>query len=401
MTPELEGAVMARVAAGRYRTASEVFRAALRLLDKEEPLDAAVLPRREGGETTMSDQAGKSSKQKHAESDVEGFREDLGPFVVAAETTRMPMVFSDATAPDNPIVFVNQAFLDLTGYDEQEVLGQKFDFLFRQGTDPEALTEIRTAFQGGRGLETPVRFRRRDGGTVWVSIFINPVRDGAGRVVQHFSSFADVTTHKREEERLRFLLDELNHRTQNTLATVLAIAGQTLRGMAAERTIEAFEGRILALSKTHALLGSENWDRVGLRDILDQTLGTLGIRARVSIEGNDVPLRPKEALSLTIAFHELATNAMTYGALSTDGGTVDVSWRLEPMPNGDRVRLHWSESGGPPVTPPSSTGFGRRLIEGGLAQDLNGEVRLAFEVTGVTCEIAMPVPKGDRWASHD
>ncbi|MCW6512188.1 HWE histidine kinase domain-containing protein [Lichenifustis flavocetrariae] len=349
----------------------------------------------------MPDQADKSGEQKIAGSDVEGFRETLGPFVVAAETTRMPMVFCNARAPDNPIVFVNQAFLNLTGYDEQEVLGQKFDFLILQGTDPEALTEIRTAFEGGRDLETPVRFRRKDGHAIWVSVFISPVRDEAGAVVQHFASFVDVTWHKREEERLRFLLDELNHRTQNTLATVLAIAGQTLRGMTDERTIEAFEERILALSKTHGLLGSENWDRVGLREVLDQTLATLGIETRISIEGNDVSLRPKEALSLTMAFHELATNAMTYGALSTSVGTVDVSWRLEPMPNGDRVRLHWSESGGPPVIPPSFRGFGRRLIKGGLAQDLNGEVRLAFEATGVTCEIAMPNPKGDRWTSHD
>ncbi|MCW6512499.1 PAS domain-containing protein [Lichenifustis flavocetrariae] len=348
----------------------------------------------------MSDQADKSGEQKDAESDVEGFREDLGPFVVAAETTRMPMVFSNARAPDNPIVFVNQAFLDLTGYDEQEVLGQKFDFLIQPGTDPEALTEIQTAFQGGRDLETPVRFHHKDGGTIWVTIFITPVRDDAGAVVQHFASFVDVTTHKREEERLRFLLDELNHRTQNTLATVLAIAGQTLRGMADERTIDAFEGRILAMSKTHGLLGTENWDRICLRDILGRTLESLGVRASVSLEGDEVRLQPKEALSLTMAFHELATNAMTHGALSTNGGMIDVSWRIEAMPNGDRVRLQWRESGGPPVSPPSFRGFGRRLIEGGLAQDLNGEVRLAFEVTGVICEIVMPDPKGAWWVSH-
>ena len=343
----------------------------------------------------MSDQAVKSGEQKDAESDVEGFREELGPFVVAAETTRMPMVFSDAKVPDNPIVFVNQAFLNLTGYDEQEVLGQKFDFLIQQGTDPEALTEIRTAFEGGRDLETPVRFRRKDGGAIWVTVFITPVRDDAGAVVQHFASFVDVTRHKREEERLRALLDELNHRTQNTLATVLAIAGQTLRGMAEERTIDAFEGRILALSNTHSLLGTENWDRVGLRDVINGTLEPLGLGGRVSIEGDEVPLRPKEALTLALAFHELAINAVAYGALSIRaGGKVDITWRLKAMPKGHQVRLRWRESGGPPVTPPSFKGFGRRLIEGGLAQDLNGKVRLAFEATGVTCEIVMPVSEG-------
>ena len=358
----------------------------------------------------MSDQADKS--QKVAESAVEGFREKLGPFVVAAETTRMPMVFSDVSTPDHAIIFVNQAFLDLTGYDEHEVLGQKFDFLFQRGTDPESLMEIQTAFEGVRNLETPVCIQRNDGGMVWVSILINAVRDDSGSVVQYFASFADVTKSKLEEARLRFLLDELNHRTQNTLATVLSIAGQTFRGMADQRTIDAFERRILALSKTHGLLGSRNWDSVGLRDILEQTMETLGLTARVSIQGDDVLLKPKEALSLTLAFHELATNAMSYGALSTDaGGQVDVTWTLEAETNPDRsqgagrgrqvgtahgmdrVRLLWRESGGPLVSPPSIKGFGRRLLEGGLAQDLNGGVRLGFEPSGVTCEILIPVSK--------
>ena len=213
--------------------------------------------------------------------------------------------------------------------------------------------------------------------------------------MQHFASFVDVTRHKREEERLRSLLDELNHRTQNTLATVLAIAGQTLRGMADEQTIDAFEGRILALSNTHSLLGTENWDRVGLREVIDRTLDTLGLGERVTIEGVEVPLQSKEALTLTLAVHELAINAVAHGALSTpSGGRVDVSWWLEEAPTGDRVRLRWRESGGPSVSMPSSRGFGRRLIEGGLAQDLNGDVRLGFEPPGVVCEIGMPVSEG-------
>ena len=349
----------------------------------------------------MSDQAVKSGEQKDAESDVEGFREDLGPFVVAAETTRMPMVFSNAKAKDNPIVFVNQAFLDLTGYVEQEVLGQKFDFLIQRGIDPEALREIRTAFKGGRGLETPVRFARKDGSIIWVSIFISPVRDEVGSVVQHFASFVDLTKHAQEHERLRYLLDELNHRTQNTLATVLAIAGQTLRGMADEQTIDAFEGRILALSTTHSLLGAENWDKVRLRDILDQMRETLNLGTRVSIEGDEFLLQPKEALTLTMAFHELANNAIAFGALSSQpGGKVQVVSRVEAVPKGKQVRLLWREGGGPPVKPPSSMGFGRRLIEGGLAQDLNGEVRLDFETAGVVCEIVMPVSKGSV-LTHD
>ena len=340
----------------------------------------------------MSDQADKSGEQAEAEAAVEGYREKRGPFVVATETTRMPMVFSNATAGDHPIVFVNQAFLDLTGYEEHEVLGQRLDFLIERGTDPQALVQMQTAFEGGRDLETPVRFQRKDGVRIWVSVLINPVRDGAGTVVQHFASFTNVTAPKREQERLRSLLDESTHRTQDTLATVLAIAGQTLRGVVDERTTAAFEGRINALSETHGLLGAENGDRIGLRDILDRTLSTLSVRDRVSLEGEEVTLEPKEALSLTSAFHELAINAAMHGALLNDpGGRVGVTWRVEAVPNGPRVRLLWRETGGPPVAPTSVQGFGRRLIEGDLARKLNGEVNLGFEVSGVTCEIVMPV----------
>ena len=194
----------------------------------------------------------KSGKQKTAEADVEGFKQKLGPFVVAAETTRMPMVFTNAKASGMPIIFTNQAFLELTGYGEHEVLGQSFDFLLERGTDPQALLEIRTAFQGARGLDTQVRYRRRDGSMVWVTIFISPVRDEGGDVVQHFASFVDITRHKKEEDRLRVLLDELTHRTQDTLSAVLAISKQTLGRLKDRKVVNDFEARILALSKTES-----------------------------------------------------------------------------------------------------------------------------------------------------
>jgi two-component sensor histidine kinase len=231
----------------------------------------------------------------------------------------------------------------------------------------------------------------------WVSIYVSPVRDEGGDVVQHFASFVDLTKHKQEKDRLRFLLDELNHRTQNTLATVQAIAVQTLRGVADKEVVDAFEGRILALSKAHTLLGRENWDGVGLRDVIDQILQPFGlydrrIARRFLVEGEDVRLQPKVALTLAMVFHELATNAAKHGALSNDAaGQIDIAWQIEPTPHGDRMRLRWQESGGPPVTPPGRKGFGSRLIEGGLAQELDGEVRLDYEPAGVVCQIIMPV----------
>jgi PAS domain S-box-containing protein len=349
----------------------------------------------------MAEMANKSEEQKGAEAKIEGFRKDLGPFVVAAESTRMAMVFTDAKEPDNPIVFANDSFLALTGYGREDVLGQSFSFLLADGADPETFAQLEAAFKDSSGNNLEVHCRRKDGGLFWSAIFISPVRDQSGEVVQHFASFIDLTKHIQKEDRLRFLLDELNHRTQNTLATVQAIAVQTLRGHADKQVVDAFEGRILALSKAHMLLGRESWEAVNLRDLIDQILLPFGLKdsevARFSLEGPAVRLQPKAALILAMVFHELATNAAKHGALSSNAaGRIDIHWLIKPTAQHDRMRLRWEESGGPPVAPPSRNGLGSRLIEGGLARELDGDVHLAYEPSGVVCEILMPIVTAGR-----
>jgi PAS domain S-box-containing protein len=256
----------------------------------------------------MPSEEDKSKEQKAAESEVESFRNDLGPFVVAAETTRMAMVFTDAKEPNHPLIFANDAFLSLIGYGREEVLGQSFDFLMVRAPDPEAMAQVEAAFAGSSESDFENRFRRKDGSIFWAAVFISPVRDKVGDVVQHFASFVNLTKHKQEEDRLRFLLDELNHRTQNTLATVQAIAVQTLRGAADKEAVGAFEGRILALSKAHGLLGRRLWEAVSLRDVIEQILQPFGLNdrrvTRFLVEGDDVRLQPKAALTLAMVFHE-------------------------------------------------------------------------------------------------
>lgn len=353
----------------------------------------------------MTDKDNKTSKQTTAEANVEHFSNDLGPFVVAAETSRVAMVFTDAKVSGNPIIFANNSFLELTGYERDEVLSQSFNFLMAQGATPDTLKRIEDVFRGESSEPDPeIRYRRKDGATFWATIFVSPVRDRAGVVVQHFASFIDTTRHKKEEDRLRFLLDELNHRTQNTLATVLAIAKQTLASAADKEMVGVFEGRVLALSSAQALLGRTSWELVGLRQVVDRILEPFGLHdlqtERFTTAGDDVRLQPKTAMSLAMAFHELATNAVKHGALSTDAGRVSITWQVEPFSGGSGMRLLWKESGGPPVTPPSRRGFGSRLIERGLAQELNGEVRLVYDPTGVSCQIAMPLPDSDGWSNN-
>jgi PAS domain S-box-containing protein len=354
----------------------------------------------------MTNKENKSGEQKSAEADVDDFSKDLGPFVVAAETTRMAMVFTDAKVSGNPIIFANDSFLKLTGYERDEVLSQSFNFLMAQGASPDTLKTIEDVFQGESSDRDPeIQYRRKDGTAFWATVFVSPVLDPSGAVVQHFASFMDTTRHKNEKDRLRFLLDELNHRTQNTLATVLAIAKQTLASAADGEIVSLFEGRVLALSKAQALLGRTSWDRVGMRDIIDRILEPFGLHdlstKRFRAEGDDVRLQPKVALSLAMVFHELATNAAKHGALSNDAGRVSIAWRVEPFLEGIGMQLLWRESDGPPVTPSGRKGFGSRLIERGLAQELNGEVRLVYDPTGVSCHIAMPLPEGDGWSNNE
>lgn len=337
----------------------------------------------------------KSSEQKGSEAQVEGFQKGLGPFVIAAETTRMPMVFTDAKVEGNPIVFANDAFLSLSGYEREEVLGQSFNFLMEHGA--EALAKVQAAFAGTTDGDPGIHYRRKDGSEFWVTIFINPVRDGSGDVVQHFGSFVDVTSHRREQARSRMMIDELNHRVKNTLSTVQSIVSQALRTVAdPEVAREVIESRLFALSRSHDLLTHENWEGVGLLDLVNQAMEPFGVAdgrvERFVITGENVRLPPNATLALGIAFHELATNAVKYGAFSNAAGSILVGWTIEPTPEGNRLILRWQEKDGPPVAPPSRKGFGSRVIERGLAHELDGAVHLDFRTEGVVCTIEAPAP---------
>jgi PAS domain S-box-containing protein len=341
----------------------------------------------------------KSDEQKVAEADVDSFRKDLGPFVVAAETTRMAMVFTDAKESDNPIIFANDSFLALTGYARPEVLGQSFNFLMARGTEVEALAKIEDAFAETGDGGSEISYRRKDGSVFCAAIFISPVRDETGNVVQHFASFVDLTRQKQEQAQSTRMIDELNHRVKNTLSTVQSIVSQALRNSSDPDVIrESIESRIFALSRSHDLLTRENWVGAGLLDLVNEALEPFGVangRAeRFTIDGKNTRLSPNVTLALGIAFHELGTNAVKYGAFSNDAGSVLISWKIEPSPEGNRLVLRWQEKNGPPVTPPTRSGLGLRVLERGLPHELGGKVHLGFRADGLSYTIEFPASRG-------
>ncbi|HET7086510.1 MAG TPA: HWE histidine kinase domain-containing protein [Rhizomicrobium sp.] len=198
-------------------------------------------------------------------------------------------------------------------------------------------------------------------------------------------SLAVEIEHRRRIERHQnLLLDELNHRVKNTLATVQAMAIQTLKGVEAGSR-DTFLARLFALSSQHDLLTLDNWEGASFEGVVRRALRPWREegRMRFRAEGPAVHLDPKRALALGMAFHELATNAAKYGALSNDTGMVNVTWNLES--DGRRLKLRWEEQGGPEVSAPPSRGFGLRLIEHGLAREISGKVVLDFRPEGLVC----------------
>jgi PAS domain S-box-containing protein len=254
---------------------------------------------------------------------------------------------------------------------------------------PRVLREIEATLATGDKLESEYRIVRAEGTVRWISNLSQVYRDETGRPSRVVGAQYDITERKRHEEHQRLLIDELNHRVKNTLAIVQGIAQQTFKGVDPQARA-AFEGRLAALAAAHNILTRENWEAASIRQIVDDTLAPHGSRGRgwLRVEGPDLRLPPKTAVSLALAFHELATNAVKYGALSTPDGQVNLGWR-----NGDgRLHLTWREEGGPPVSPPASRGFGTRMIERGLSAELGGTVSVDFRPDGLVCTIDAPVP---------
>ena len=281
------------------------------------------------------------------------------------------------------------------------MLGQSFNFLMARGADPKALAKIEAAFGGSTAGSSEISYRRKDGSVFCAAIFINPVLDGNGDIVEHFASFVDLTEQKKEQVQSTMMIDELNHRVKNTLSTVQSIVWQALRRASVPEMVrESIESRLFALSRSHDLLTRENWKGAGLLDLVNEAMEPFGVangRAeRIMIRGGDIRLSTKATLALGIAFHELATNAVKYGAFSNDAGAILLEWMIEPTPAGDRLILHWQEKDGPSVAPPTKKGFGSRVIERGLAHELEGAVSLEYRADGVDCTINIPAPRGIR-----
>lgn len=317
---------------------------------------------------------------------------------VQAQSQQLRQLFMQAPGfmavlrgPNHVFELVNNTYLQLIGHRDiiglpltqalPEVLEQGFATLLdsvRQTGEAFVGRQIRVALQRTAGAPLEERY---------LDFIYQPIIEHDGQISGVFVEGSDITEQVEAQDRQRLLMDELNHRVKNTLATVQAIAQQTLRGSTTpERFTEAFESRLMALSKTHNALTDSHWSGAGLRQILWQELSPYGAE-RVTLSGPEIQLSARLALALGMVFHELATNAAKYGALS-EAGQLRVTWSVEDT---EILFLEWRETGGPSPKPPSRRGFGSRLIERSITGELQGTVALDYDPAGLICRFTVPL----------
>ena len=296
---------------------------------------------------------------------------------------------------DGRLIDANDAFLRMAGYTRADL--ESGELSWQALTPPEWLSDSEIAFAElkAHGSTTPYekQYVRKDGTRWWALFAAKLLPDGTG-----FEFVLETTDRKQAEKRLELLVLELNHRVKNNLATVQSIARQTLKpGEDPAVAREAFLDRLSALAVAHDILTREQWEGVRLRELAHGVLDALvGGDGRLVVEGPEVRLTPAVSLSVSMALHELGTNALKYGALSRPGGHVALTWSADSW-TPSIVEICWREMGGPPVSPPRRRGFGSRLLERGLAADLRRPVELRYEPEGLQATMHIPaLPLPDR-----
>ena len=292
---------------------------------------------------------------------------------------------------DKACDWFNKPWLDFVG----RTMRQEIGFGWTEGVHPDDYDRCVATYECAFDLRQPFsmeyRLRRHDGEFRWLLDNGAPYeRDGT--FAGYFGSCVDVTEHKRFEEHQRLLIDELNHRVKNTLSIIQSVARQSFRADSEpEHSLPAFEGRLQALARAHGLLAEESWQSLPLHDLVRDAVAACCPEAgRISIAGPALRIAPHAAVSLGMGFHELATNAVKYGALANGTGQIIVEWEIvgsEPPV----LRLTWREEGGAAVEPSAKQGFGTVMLKRALVWELGAQVHLEFPSIGAIFQIEAPL----------
>ena len=287
----------------------------------------------------------------------------------------------------------NAAATHLFGYVEAEVIGRPVAMLAPDGAG-EASDRLNASARVGSVVHEDTTRRHKDGRLIDVSVSVAPMYDEARNLVGISAIVSDIGERRARERHIEFLMREVSHRSKNLLAVVQAIAGQTARHSPdLERFQARFSERIAAMARSQDLLVGHDWTGASMLDLVRTQLAPFAEAAssRIEVTGPPLVLKPNAVHSLTLALHELATNAAKYGALSVPDGRVAICWEVggTDTPQG-RFSMRWREHDGPPVTQPAKKGFGHVVISEMVASSLHGHVTLSYDRDGLLWAIDTP-----------
>jgi PAS domain S-box-containing protein len=294
---------------------------------------------------------------------------------------------------------VNQATADFYGTTVDALIGKAdaqihppSEVAFFRRVDREVIDSATERFIFEEQVTDPA------GHVHWLQMMKRPIVDPDGNISQLLGVAVDITDRKLAQERQALMVRELDHRVKNNLLSVQALAEQTARSVkTVDDFVKAFSGRIRSMAVAHEALAQAHWEGAELGELLRRLLEPYETAAlkRIKCAGDPVVLTPAMAPPLCMVLHELATNAVKYGSLSSPSGTVDIHWRV----SADRLRIHWREHDGPPVKEPQRKGFGTELVHGVTAHQLRGTADIRFHADGLQCIIDVPLQKRDMIAA--
>jgi PAS domain S-box-containing protein len=358
----------------------------LRLDGTEVDVEVGATPCRYGGKPGIQVVMRDITHRKRSEEQLR----DSEAFLTAAQEVAQMGTWKSDPSTQGKLVWSKQVH-EIFGIPQEQFDGRVETFFSR--VHPDDVDTVRRASQAAIDHDRPYaldhRIVRPDGEVRWVHERARIIRDPQGKAQQMIGIVQDITERKLAEQRLSFMMQELDHRVKNNLATVLSIAEQSVAGCESlDEFRRSFRGRIEALARTHSMLANNKWEGIELGELIRLTVqpyvrdGT----NRLALHGSPLRLPPSTAAPLCMAFHELATNAAKYGCLSSPSGCLAVDWAVK----GSHVDIKWIETGGPLIQAPGRRGFGTDLIEGVVGYELRGQVEFAFSTTGLTCRMMIP-----------
>lgn len=286
---------------------------------------------------------------------------------------------------------LNARFCEFLGYSREQLLGETFlKVTHPDDADPNLNLFNRQKWGAGGGYRMEKRYVRSNGEIVWADLSVSVLRDGTGSPQRFISIITDISESKKNEERLKFFLGEMGHRSKNLLSVVIAAARQIGRGAGSVAEFQdALGTRLAGMAAAQDVLIRHDHVEVDLAELIESQISVFVTPGdpRIRVDGPALLLRPDAARVIGLALHELATNACKYGALASGNGRIAIDWHVTD----GQLFMSWVEKDGPPVTPPKRTGFGRTVTERMVAASLHGAVELRFPVEGMEWRLKAPL----------